>query len=178
MVAARSPYRKAAGIPRPRAPAFWRDDRRHAEAIGRRYRQRDARADERAVLEVIVLRVAAAVGDGQCRRDRKRIGRVDHAGVSAPVGHIAQRELIAAVVSLRAARHPEFVLMAGRGARLHGAGQQPRREIRLAEHAAHHPVALIAHRRPEPQVGGTARRVAAGKSCRGVSNELVVSRLT
>ena len=127
--------------------------------IGRRERQRDARADQAAAVEVVVARVSAAVGQRQRRRDRERVEAVDRAGVAAAVGDVAQRREIAAVVALRAVRQADVVAMPRRRARRVLAGDDPRRDVALRQRAAHRPVGVLADRRAEREVRDAAREV-------------------
>ena len=121
------------------APGATRAARQHradAEVIGRRERQRDARADQAAAFEVVVARVAAAVGQRErSARSTKVSKRVDRAGVAAAVGHVAQRREVAAVVALRAVGQADVVAVPRRRARRVLAGDDPRRDVALRQRA-------------------------------------------
>ena len=126
--------------------------------IGRFDRERHPRADQAAVLEVVVIRVAAAVGQRDDRRNRIRVEPVDRAGVARAVGRVSKHER-AGHVPLRRVRQPDVVPVFGRRPRRVVAGDDPRRRIALRQRGPRGPVGRIADRRAEREEGNAAREV-------------------
>jgi hypothetical protein len=117
-----------------------RDAGAYADVAERFDRHARARAEVAALVEVVIVRVAAAVFDLDAGRHRPPADAVQLADVAAAVGHRRERHGIAPLVFLRAVRHAE-VIGVGAGTRHERAGNDPRRQLSFAHRRLHRPLA-------------------------------------
>ena len=143
----------------PRRHLAPRDQRADTESIDRLHRNGHSRAEQAALIQVVVARVTSAVGERHLRSDRIGIEAVDGAGVPASVSDPTERGKISAVVSLRAVRESKVVAMLRRRTRRVFASDDPGRDITLRERRARGPVGMLADRRAHGEVSDAPRKI-------------------